>query len=100
MWKMFPGSGLEPGLPYRGLKPLYMDHAHKPCATSVPTSLKGLLFMICHHPSCLCTFFSQISSFQLTFHENAWIQPSKQPASLAVTFCDLPSLWQVPVTVS
>ncbi len=54
----------------------------------------------CGHPCCLCTFSYPISSFHSTLHlicfDTALLE---QPPLSAMTLCDLPSLWRVPMII-
>ncbi len=73
-----------------------------PCEAlpSVWISFAWLYSQACGHPCCLCTFSYPISSFQSTLHlicfDTALLE---QPPLSVMTFCDLPSLWRVPMTV-
>ncbi len=54
----------------------------------------------CGHPCCLWTVSYPISSFQSTLHLICFDTAlCKQPHLSVMTFCDLPSLWRVPMIV-
>ncbi len=69
-----------------------------PCEalTSVWISFAWQYSQACGHPCCLCTFSYPNSSFQSILHSICFDTAlCKQPHLSVMTFCDLPSLWNV-----